>query len=120
MYNDKLNNEWSEEELERSNKKTTRLYYFNNGKIDYFDLLNADMVEHPTEDILKKLNDDSLIKLNRRIKYIATKRYEAFNKSLEFVGTRIPCQSMQSFAPMRVVAFADTDINEVYIPSHIS
>ena len=78
------------------------------------------MIDSPNDDLLKKLNDDSLINMNRRIKNIAKNKYDAFVKSLEFVGTRIPCQSMQSFAPMRVIAFADTDINECYIPSHIS
>lgn len=120
MYQHKLNNDWSEENLEKTNQKITRLYYLNNGKISYYDLLNADMIESPTDDLLKMLNDDDLIKLNKRLKYISKKKYEAFKKSLEFVGTRIPCQSMQSFSPMRIVAFADTDINECYIPSHVN
>lgn len=38
---------------------------------------------------------------------------------MNFIGTRIPCQSMQSFAPMRVVAFSDSELNEVFVPTNI-
>lgn len=44
---------------------------------------------------------------------------DAFKKSLNFIGTRIPCQSMQSFAPMQVVTFSDSDLNEVFVPTNI-
>lgn len=52
------------------------------------------------------------------IKATAHNKFTAFNKSLNFVGTRIPCQSMQSFTPMRVVAFTDSYDNQIYIPTH--
>ena len=43
------------------------------------------------------------------------KEYEAFEKSLLHVGTRIPSQSMQSFAPMEIVMFTDSEVNDVYV-----
>ena len=48
---------------------------------------------------------------------LAKQNYYAFLKQLEYVGARIPTQSMQSFMGLRVVDFSESDVNEVYIPS---
>lgn len=41
--------------------------------------------------------------------------YNSFLKSLGIVAARIPAQSMQSFMPMKVVAFDAPDINTAYV-----
>lgn len=41
--------------------------------------------------------------------------HTSFLKSLEVVAARIPAQSMQSFMPMKVVAFEAPDINTAYV-----
>jgi len=43
--------------------------------------------------------------------------YDSFKQSLLYVGARIPTQAMQSFMPMEVVAFVDSDYNQVYVPA---
>ena len=52
---------------------------------------------------------------NKKLENLAVERYNAFNESLNFVCARIPTQGMQSFMPMRVVAFTDSKINDVYV-----
>ena len=64
------------------------------------------------------LSDNQNIRFSNRIMKIADRKYKAFEQSVIFVGTRIPCQSMQSFMPMEVVLFTDSDINEVYVPTN--
>lgn len=50
----------------------------------------------------------------------AQMRYDSFLNSLKFIGTRIPCQSMQSFDALEVIEFTDSEVNDVYIPTRIS
>lgn len=42
-------------------------------------------------------------------------KHSSFLKSLEIVAARIPAQSMQSFMPMKVVAFDNPDINSAFV-----
>lgn len=49
----------------------------------------------------------------------ATRLHTSFKQGLEYVGTRIPAQSMQSFMNLKVVAFTPEDTNIVYIPADI-
>lgn len=42
-------------------------------------------------------------------------KHSSFLKSLDVVAARIPAQSMQSFMPMKVVAFDNPDINTAYV-----
>lgn len=55
--------------------------------------------------------------LKRFIDNEAQAKFDSFVKTMNFIGVRIPCQGMQSFAPLRVVGFVDVDTNEVYIPT---
>lgn len=41
--------------------------------------------------------------------------YNSFNQSLNLVAARIPAQSMQSFMPMKIAAFIDSDVNTTYV-----
>ena len=54
-------------------------------------------------------------RFDKQIEQLAVERFNAFNESLNFVCARIPTQGMQSFMPMRVVAFTDSKINDVYV-----
>lgn len=45
----------------------------------------------------------------------ASEIYTSFIKSLDVLAARIPAQSMQSFMPMRVVGFDETDTNSAYV-----
>lgn len=42
-------------------------------------------------------------------------KYSSFLRSLDIIAARIPAQSMQSFMPMRIVAFDNPDINTAYV-----
>lgn len=41
--------------------------------------------------------------------------YNSFIQSLNLVAARIPAQSMQSFMPMKIAAFIDSDVNTAYV-----
>ena len=43
------------------------------------------------------------------------KIHTSFLKSLEVLAARIPAQSMQSFMPMKTVAFIRSDVNDAYV-----
>jgi len=43
------------------------------------------------------------------------KKYASWQKSQEFIVARIPSQSMQSFMPMKNVAYLNTDSNDAYV-----
>lgn len=55
-------------------------------------------------------------KFSRRIERLAKDRFESYKQAINYVGARIPTQAMQSFMPFTVVAFTDTDKNQVYVP----
>lgn len=63
----------------------------------------------------EQLNQIEAENFYKRIENLAIERFNAFNESLNFVCARIPTQGMQSFMPMRVVAFTDSKINDVYV-----
>lgn len=71
------------------------------------------------EDIIKALNIYHERTFDDKISKIAEDKYNAFVKSLRFIGTRIPCQSMQSFMPIEIVEFSDSEVNEIYIPAQM-
>lgn len=76
---------------------------------DYFDdfYRNNSMSVDPTTEY---------IAIDRRIEQLAKSRFEAFKQAIEFIGARVPTQAMQSFMPFKVIAFTDTNVNQVYIP----
>ena len=51
----------------------------------------------------------------QRIKNQSNRMFESFKLSLQAVGTRIPSQAMQSFQPMKIIAFTDSETNDVYV-----
>ena len=77
------------------------------------------IAEYDIDTLMQQLNSNQFNKLNKKIDKLAQAKYEAFEKSLTFVGTRIPCQSMQSFSAMEAVIFTDSETNEIYVPVNI-
>ena len=78
---------------------------------NYSDTLDAaiDNIQNVTLNDLKESPVGSyFINLGHKI-------HTSFLKSLEVVAARIPAQSMQSFMPMKVVAFEAPDINTAYV-----
>ncbi len=73
-----------------------------------------------TDDAIDFLYKAQQVKWIERKNKIAEDKYNAFEKSLHFIGTRIPCQSMQSFASMECVLFTDEEVNRIYIPAMIT
>lgn len=69
--------------------------------------------------IVNALAENQDREFENKIIKLSKAKYNSFEKSLRFVGTRIPCQSMQSFAPMEVITFTDSEVNEVYVPTNI-
>lgn len=99
-----------------NNAPITLSYYDDFGEVKTRPIVNINTINTTT--LQQMLEDNQAIRFTNRIKKIAESKYQAFIKSLNFVGTRIPCQSMQSFMPLEVVAFTDSDINEVYVPTN--
>jgi hypothetical protein len=66
--------------------------------------------------LIYTLRRDEEAKNERRIINLAKRNYDAFEKSLRFIGTRIPAQSMQSFMPLEIVGFTNSKLNDVYVP----
>ncbi len=67
---------------------------------------------------LNKLKAHEAIIFDEKLVKLSHHKYDSFKRQLNFIGARIPTQSMQSFMPMKVVAFTDSDINEFYVPTN--
>lgn len=52
----------------------------------------------------------------QRLRRLSVQRFNAFKQSLNLVGARIPTQAMQSFMPMRIVAFTDDETANMFVP----
>jgi hypothetical protein len=100
-------------------KKNNYDYSYNNLNANNFALFGyLNEGNEPISRYLYIIRRNEGDKLNKYLHSLAKSKFFAFKKSLNFVGTRIPCQSMQSFTPMRVIAFTDSQNNEIYIPTH--
>ncbi len=65
---------------------------------------------------LNKLKAHEAIIFDEKLVKLSHHKYDSFKRQLNFIGARIPTQSMQSFMPMKVVAFTDSEINDIYVP----
>ena len=92
-------------------------------------LTESGLSEEEINSILLQMKDEAVAKqaipilqqyheanLGRKIETKARLQYESFLKQLDYVGARIPTQSMQSFMALRLVGFSDSDTNDVYVP----
>lgn len=68
--------------------------------------------------IVARLQEIEEHEFNKRIVNQARLMAKSFRASLNMVGTRIPAQAMQSFQYMKVVAFTDSETNDVYVNRH--
>lgn len=50
------------------------------------------------------------------INKISEKKFKAFQQSLLLIGARIPTQGMQSYMPLKIIAFTDSEVNDIYVP----
>ena len=50
------------------------------------------------------------------LKKLAKKQAMSFEMALNFIVSRIPAQSMQSFMNMRIAGFIESETNIVYVP----
>lgn len=48
-------------------------------------------------------------------KVLAKNRYSSFIRSLDFISSRIPAQSLQSFMKMKVIGFCGVDTNQAFV-----
>lgn len=53
--------------------------------------------------------------LNDILNQVSNKKFISWNKSLDFISSRIPAQSMQSFMEMHNVGYFNTDSNDAYV-----
>jgi len=53
--------------------------------------------------------------LASKIKRSGAQTHASFRKSLDIIAARIPAQSMQSFMPMKIAAFDNSDRNTAYV-----
>jgi hypothetical protein len=56
-------------------------------------------------------NDNYIIKSGKE-------KHTSFLRSLDIVAARIPAQSMQSYMPMKIVAYDNPDINTAYVSTY--
>ena len=66
-------------------------------------------------DLSQNVLDSDFKTLKEFIEHKSKKMYASWEKSHEFVASRIPSQSMQSFMPMKNVAYFNTKNNEAYV-----
>lgn len=67
-------------------------------------------------DLVQVLQLQEATRSGQRIEKLAEKRYQAFKAQLNYILTRIPAQSMQSFMDVEVAVYTDSVLNEVYVP----
>ena len=82
--------------------------------LDLYNEINH--TDYPNLDSFKKINHDDKRKVE--IKRQAKKMYQSFKEACKVIAARIPAQSMQSYMPMKVVAFDNPDINTAYVSTY--
>ena len=76
----------------------------------------GNLSQEQQDQILAAINSYVRNENNKKVKKLAHKQYLAFEEQLNYVGARIPTQSMQSFQRLKLVGFSDSLKNEVYVP----
>ena len=83
-------------------------------------------VGNSTQDIIKNSAEYHNVTLENYQQYPDTnpiiragrEKHTSFLRSLDIVAARIPAQSMQSYMPMKVIAFDNPDINTAYVSTY--
>lgn len=68
------------------------------------------------QEIVDYLIESDIIEAKQRRLKLAEDRWKAYQETLNFIGARIPTQSMQSFSSAKVVMFANIGTNECWLP----
>lgn len=70
----------------------------------------------------KSTREGSLIRINGFNKYfseynnvISERMFSSFQRSLDFISSRIPAQSLQSFMKMKTIGYCGVDTNQAYV-----
>lgn len=79
--------------------------------VTYINQLYKDSIEKLKANPRAQISDPRI----DAIRESASEIHTSFIKSLDVLAARIPAQSMQSFMPMRVVGFDETDKNSAYV-----
>lgn len=88
--------------------------YYNYTHDNYIDLAKyQDITDYIVMDDLVKMQEQGL---KEHIEILSNRRYQAFLETLNFIGSRIPTQSMQSFSSAKLAYFSDIETNESYLP----
>lgn len=82
--------------------------------VDWWNNIAQDFNKDDIVKALNRLDENSILK---KLENQAELRYAAFLKQLQYVGARIPTQSMQSFMGLQLVGFTNSDTAEVYVPA---
>ena len=125
--------------IEQCDNKAARWYirYLKRNNVTAFDLAqngktNAELAAQAESDNLKSMRanntslsqytEDALLDpkqadnpITQRLIELGYEIHSSFMKSLEVVASRTPSQSMQSFMPMRVVAFDNPNLNTAHV-----
>ena len=103
--------------IKSSDSKVAKSFvkYLGNGVpadvITYSNKITKESIEALRKNPNAKIED----KIVDNIKDKAAQIHTSFIKSLDVLAARIPAQSMQSFMPMRVVAFDESNTNSAYV-----
>ena len=103
----------SSDNITEDNLKTTM-----EDRTDYSEEVNKQnnsAMVNKNRELSKSINLDSDHPLAKYILEIGHEMHSSFLKSLEVVASRTPSQSMQSFMPMRIVAFDNPNINTAFV-----
>lgn len=115
------NKETFDELLDSELVETNRFVITNRNLKNYINFTEdtnaADLLTQVSpEEALKMIREADYARFTSRVQALAKQRYYAFRASLNIVGARIPTQAMQSFMPMKVVAFTNSTTNDIYVP----
>lgn len=91
-------------------------YITNKGTTEFVSSIIGNSEDYNTVEVTRDEKGDIIdAPLDNPIVTNNLRRHTSFLKSLEVVAARIPAQSMQSFMPMKVVAFDNPDINTAHV-----
>lgn len=96
--------------LKKSKNKGAKNYakYISNKTTNAVDIINNSEMYH----------DVSNLETNNWIVKMCRAKHTSFLRSLDIIAARIPAQSMQSFMPMKIVAFDNPDINTAFVSTY--
>ena len=100
--------------------KSAEHYLWDAGKRTDISITRDSINNNLTKLLIPQLNASEQSSIMHLISKKLKRMSQNFEKSLEFIGTRIPCQSMQSFMACKVIAFTDVEKNEIFIPAKLA